>query len=74
MAYQNVNISKSEIEDIIYEKKLPPNLEKSNYKITYRVLLDIFSIINDTEKPVNPKDNLVPCLNLICKNNVTYCW
>ena len=71
MADQNVNISKSDIEYIISEKKLAPNLEKSNCKVTYRVLLDIFCIINDTEKPLRPKDNLGPCLNLICKNDVT---
>ena len=34
-------------------------------------MFDIFSIINDTEKPLSPKDSLVPSLNLICKNNVT---
>ena len=34
-------------------------------------MFDIFSIINDTAKPLSPKDNLVPCLNLICKNDVT---
>ena len=45
--------------------------KKSNCKVNYRVLFDIFCIINDTEKPLSPKDNLVPCLNLICKNDVT---
>ena len=54
MAAQNVNINKSDIKSIIYENKLPSNLEKCKIKITYKLLSDVFSVINDAENPLSP--------------------
>ena len=71
MAAQNVNINKSDIKNIIYENKLPLSLENCKIKITYKILSDIFSVINDVENPLSPQDVLIPCLNLLCGWDVT---
>ena len=70
MAAQNVNINKSDIKNI-YENKLPLSLENCKIKITYKILSDIFSVINDVENPLSPQDVLIPCLNLLCGWDVT---
>ena len=71
MAAQNININKSDIKNIIYENTLPLSLENCKIKITYKILSDIFSVINDVENPLSPRDVLIPCLNLLCGWDVT---
>ena len=71
MAAQNVSINKSDIKSIIYDNKLPPNLEKRIIKITYKLLSDVFLVISDVENPLSPQDVLIPCLNLMCGWDVT---
>ena len=71
MAAQDVNINKSDTKSIIYENKLTLNLENCKIKITYKLMSDIFSVINDVENLPSPQDVLIPCLNLLCGRDVT---
>ena len=71
MAAQDVNINKSDIKSIICENKLTLNLENCKIKITYKLLSDIFSVINDVENLHRPQDVLIPCLNLLYGWDVT---
>ena len=64
MADNNVNITKSDIKHIICTGELPLSTEKDKVRITYRVLSDIFSVID--EESLSPKDVIVPCLTLLC--------
>ena len=56
MADNNVSITKSDIKHII--------CKKDKVRITYRVLSDIFSVID--EESLSPKDVIAPCLTLLC--------
>ena len=64
MADNNVNITKSDIKHIICTGTLPLSTEKDKVRITYRVLSDIFSVID--EESLSPKDVIAPCLTLLC--------
>ena len=64
MADNNVSITKSDIKHIICTGELPLSTEKDKVRITYRVLSDIFSVID--EEALSPKDVIVPCLTLLC--------
>ena len=45
---KNVNIIKSDLRHIIFEKSMPENLKKGHLSITYGVVQDIFSIVEDS--------------------------
>ena len=73
MAEKNVNISKSDLRHIIFERAVPENLKKGQVNITYGVLQDIFSITEDSdgsERPLSPS-NICDCLNLLCGRDVS---
>ena len=73
MVEKNVHISKSDLRLIIFERALPENLKKGQVSITYGVLQDIFSIIEDSdgsERPLSPS-NICDCLNLLCGRDVS---
>ena len=72
MADKNVNISKSDLRHIIFERSMPENLIKVQVSITYGLLKDIFSIIEDSDGSERPLSvsNICDCLNLLCGKNV----
>ena len=70
MAAQNVK-SINLILKVLYENKLPLNLENCKIKITYKLLSDVFSVLNDIENLLSPQDVLIPCLSLLCGWDVT---
>ena len=72
MAEENVNISKSDLRHVIFERSMPENLKKVQVSITYGVLKDIFSIIEDSDGSERPLSvsNICDCLNLLCGRDV----
>ena len=72
MADKNVNISKSDLRHIIFERSMPENLIKVQVSITYGLLKDIFSIIEDSDGSERPLSvsNICDCLNLLCGRDV----
>ena len=72
MADENVNISKSHLRHVIFERSMPENLKKVQVSITYGVLKDIFSIIEDSDGSERPLSvsNICDCLNLLCGRDV----
>ena len=46
-------------------------MENCKIKITYKLLSDVFSVINDIENLLSPQDVLIPCLSLLCGWDVT---
>ena len=72
MADENVNISKSHLRHVVFERSMPENLKKVQVSITYGVLKDIFSIIEDSDGSEGPLSvsNICDCLNLLCGRDV----
>ena len=66
MAEKNVNISKSDLRHIIFERSMPENLKKGQVSINYGVLQNIFSIIEDSDgsERLLSQSNICDCLNL----------
>ena len=64
MADNNLNIAKSDIKHIICTGELPLSTKKDKVGVTYRVLPDIFSVID--EESLSMKDVIAPCLTLLC--------
>ena len=65
---KNVNVTQSDLRNIIFERALPENLYKGQVSIIDGVLQDIFSIIEDSnrlERPRSPS-NICGCSNLLC--------
>ena len=54
MADENVNISKSDLRHVIFERSMPENLKKVQVSITYGLLKDIFSITEDSDGSERP--------------------
>ena len=73
MAGKNVNINKYDLRHIIFERSIPENLKKGQVSITYGVLQDIFSIIEDSDgsERLLSLSNICDCLNLLCGRDVS---